>query len=78
MKRRPQESPPVARGVLPGEIMNWAELGRRLNWGDRQLADAAKLGLRAVVVGRQKLVRAEWLGEFLEKLAAEQEAGGPA
>lgn len=53
------------------------EVGRRLGWGNRTIAQAQRDGLRAVQYGRLKYTTGLWVRAFIEQQAAQQtEQGG--
>jgi hypothetical protein len=73
--RKPKEQPARFGSIDVGETLLLREASRRLGWQRRQQADAIKMGLKAVVVGRQKVTTGAWIREFVERLA---EQGGAA
>ena len=74
--RRPPDSVPSPRSVLPGEVLALREAGRRLGLQKQALCDAQKAGLKTVLVGRVKFTTGDWVRQFVEGLAERAEPVG--
>ena len=73
MKPRPLDPAPRALGSIAiGETLPLREVGRRMGWASRMLADVQRLGLRTCTIGRMKYTTGTAVSEFVEKIMQQQ------
>jgi len=72
--RKPLDKPtPRFGSIAIGETLPLREAARRLGWGSRMTAEAQRMGLRAILVGRAKITTGKWINDFIEKMAEKGE-----
>ncbi len=69
MKHPRHDTPPRLLGsIRRNEVLPFAEVCRRMGWGDQMAADVQRMGLRTVTIGRRKYTTGASVFEFVQRL----------